>query len=76
MILAFMIAVAHLEGTLLAGAQAAEWPVDSYAAVAASRAVLVRGAILVLNKSQALPFLALLRDALDVLTTVSPWVEQ
>ena len=63
---ALEVGVALLEGALLLGAHAAEGPVDVHAAVAPRPAVLMHRAVLVLNETQTLALLALLRHALVV----------
>lgn len=55
-------------------AEPAEGPVNGDAAIASRLAILMRVAILVLDQAEALPLLAFLSDALDVLTAISAWV--
>ena len=52
-------------------AETTERPVNGYAAIASRLAILMRVAVLVLDQAEALPHLAFLSDALDVLTTIS-----
>ena len=52
-------------------AEPTEGPVNGYAAIASRLAILMRVAVLVLNQAEALPLLAFLSDALDVLATIS-----
>ena len=55
-------------------AETTERPVNGYAAIASRLAILMRVAVLVLDQAEALPLLAFLSDALDVLSAVSAWV--
>lgn len=52
-------------------AEPTEWPVNGYAAIASRLAILMRVAVLILDQAEALPLLAFLSDALDVLTAIS-----
>ena len=52
-------------------AEPTEGPVNGYAAIASRLAILMRIAVLVLDQAEALPLLAFLSDALDVLSTIS-----
>ena len=57
-------------------AEATEGPVNGYAAIASRLAILMRVAVLILDQAEALPLLAFLSDALDVLAAISAWVQQ
>ena len=75
-VLALIIAGAVLERALLPGAETTEGPVNGDAAIASRLAILMRVAVLVLDQAEALPLLAFLSDALDVLTAISPGVKK
>ena len=57
-------------------AEATEGPVNGYAAIASRLAILMRVAVLILDQAEALPLLAFLSDALDVLAAGSARVQQ